>query len=100
MTLDFLWEIIMAATLVNFRMDNDLKKKMEYICNDIGMNLSTAFTIFAKRFVRERGMPFSVDSDPFYSESNMKFLEESITQLNSGKTILKSLSELEKMADE
>lgn len=90
----------MAATLVNFRMDSDLKKKMECICNDIGMNLSTAFTIFAKRFVRENGMPFSVDADPFYSDANMKFLEESIAQLDSGKTVVKTLDELEKMADE
>lgn len=77
----------MATTLVNFRMDSDLKKRMEYICNDIGMNLSTAFIIFSKRFVRENGMPFSVDTDPFYSESNMKFLDESIKALNEGKGV-------------
>lgn len=90
----------MAGTLVNFRMDSDLKKKMENICDDIGMNLSTAFNIFAKRFVRERGMPFSVDSDPFYSESNMKFLEEGIKALNEGKGVTKTMEELERMANE
>lgn len=90
----------MASTTVNFRMDTELKHKMENICDDIGMNLSTAFTIFAKRFVRERGMPFTVSTDPFYSESNMKFLEESIRELKEGKTITKTIDELEKMADE
>lgn len=85
----------MAGTLVNFRMDSDLKKKMENICDDIGMNLSTAFNIFAKRFVRERGMPFSVDSDPFYSESNMKFLEEGIKALNEGKGVEHELIEVD-----
>lgn len=77
----------MATTLVNFRMENDLKKRMELICNDIGMNLSTAFTIFAKKFVQERGIPFQVKADPFYSESNMQFLEESIKALNEGKGV-------------
>ncbi|MBQ0050611.1 MAG: type II toxin-antitoxin system RelB/DinJ family antitoxin [Treponema sp.] len=90
----------MATTLVNFRMDSDLKKRMEYICDKIGMNLSTAFNIFANKFVQENGMPFSVNIDPFYSEENMKFLDESIKELNSGKIVTKSMDELEKMADE
>lgn len=76
-------------------MDSDLKKKMEFICDDIGMNLSTAFTIFAKRFVRENGMPFPVDSDPFYSEANMKFLEESIKELKEGKGVEHELIEVD-----
>lgn len=85
----------MAATLVNFRMDSELKKNMEIICDGIGMNLSTAFTIFAKRFVREHGMPFSVDADPFYCESNMRFLEESLKALNEGKGVEHDIIEVE-----
>ena len=38
----------MAQTMVNFRMDEDLKKKMEKVCADMGMSMTTAFTIFAK----------------------------------------------------
>lgn len=87
--------LIMTSSTVNFRMDSDLKKKMEFICDDIGMNLSTAFTIFAKRFVRENGMPFPVDSDPFYSEANMKFLEESIKELKEGKGVEHELIEVD-----
>ena len=33
---------------VNFRMDKDLKKSMEKTCSDMGMSMTTAFTIFAK----------------------------------------------------
>ena len=39
----------MAQTLVNIRMDEELKKSMERTCLDLGMNMTTAFTIFAKK---------------------------------------------------
>ena len=39
----------MAQSMVTFRMDSDLKNKMEKLCDDLGMNLTTAFTIFAKK---------------------------------------------------
>ena len=40
----------MAQTLINFRMDENLKQEMEKTCQDLGMNMTTAFTIFAKNF--------------------------------------------------
>ncbi len=39
----------MAQTIVNFRMDEQLKKDMEKTCAELGLNLTTAFTIFAKK---------------------------------------------------
>ena len=57
----------MAQTLINFRIDDSTKKQMEQICNELGINLSTAFNIFAKKVVREKRIPFDVSIDPFYS---------------------------------
>ena len=37
------------AVNVNFRMDADLKKSMEQTCQELGMSMTTAFTIFEKR---------------------------------------------------
>jgi len=45
-------------------MDEELKKKMERLCDDLGMNLTTAFTIFAKKATREHRIPFEVSADP------------------------------------
>lgn len=45
----------MAQILVNFRMDADDKKGMEEVCKELGMSMSTAFTIFAKKMRREKG---------------------------------------------
>lgn len=66
----------MAQAMVNFRMDADLKKSMETACQEMGMSMTTAFTIFATTVSRERRIPFEISADPFYSESNMKYLEK------------------------
>lgn len=50
----------MAQTTVSIRMDDELKKDMENLCQDLGMNLTTAFIMFAKQMVREQGIPFEV----------------------------------------
>lgn len=75
----------MAQVNINIRMDADLKKQFEAFCSDVGMNMTTAFCVFAKKVVRERRIPFEItaDNDPFYSSSNMKRLEKSIAQLET-----------------
>lgn len=83
----------MAQTMVNFRMDEDLKKKMEKICADMGMSMTTAFTIFAKTVIREKRIPFEVTADPFYSDSNLAHLHRGIAALNEGKGVQHDLIE-------
>ncbi|HOJ11509.1 MAG TPA: type II toxin-antitoxin system RelB/DinJ family antitoxin [Clostridiales bacterium] len=78
----------MAQTMVNFRMDEDLKKSMEKICSDMGLSMTAAFTIFAKKVSRERRIPFEVSADPFYSENNMKHLEQVIADIAAGRAKL------------
>ena len=76
----------MAQSLaaVNFRMDQDLKNNMEALCKEMGLSMTAAFTIFAKKVCRERRIPFEISADPFYSEENMARLKSSIAQM--GKT--------------
>lgn len=78
----------MAQTMVNFRMDEDLKKDVEQVCADMGMNMTTAFMIYAKKLARERRIPFEVTADSFYSESNIKRLERIVSDINKGKAKL------------
>ena len=49
-------------TNVNIRMDKELKKQFETFCNDVGMSMTTAFTIFAKKVVREQRIPFEISA--------------------------------------
>ncbi len=78
----------MAQTLVNFRMDEDLKQEMEKTCQDLGMNMTTAFIIFAKKMTREKRIPFEVSVDPFYSDANLSYLKKVISDIESGKAEL------------
>ncbi len=75
----------MAQAMVNFRMDEDLKKSMESVCQELGMNMTTAFIIFAKKMTREKRIPFDVSVDPFYSEANLRHIKAAINRLEEGK---------------
>lgn len=90
----------MAQTTLNIRIDEELKKQMEETCKELGMNITTAITIFAKKMSREHRIPFEVSVDPFYSASNIKSINESIEQINQGKVIEKTIEELEAMENE
>lgn len=90
----------MSQSLFNIRMDDDLKKNFDYVCGELGLNMTTAITIFAKKMVREHRIPFEVSYDPFYLDSNIRALSESIDQLNHGNVVIKTMEELEAMVDE
>ena len=78
----------MSQVLVNFRMDEEDKKGMEAVCKELGMNMSTAFNIFAKKMKREKRIPFDVSVDPFYSAENMNYLKKVTTEIDSGEAVL------------
>ncbi|MDU1051404.1 MAG: type II toxin-antitoxin system RelB/DinJ family antitoxin, partial [Varibaculum cambriense] len=59
---------------VNFKLKADDKRLMESACRELGLSMSAAFTIFAKKVGRERRIPFEVSADPFYSEENLSRL--------------------------
>lgn len=76
----------MSQTTISIRMDDDLKRNFEHVCNELGM--STAVTMLAKKMTREQRLPFDVSLDPFYSKQNMARLRKSIAQMEaSGGTI-------------
>ena len=76
----------MATTNVNFRMDEQLKHNVEDICARMGLTLTTALTMFCKKLEQERRIPFEItaDPDPFYSESNVRYLKGKLDALEAG----------------
>ena len=70
---------------VNFKLDADIKKSMEEACSEMGISMSAAFKIFAKKVGREKRIPFEITADPFYSESNIRYLEEKMEEYKAGK---------------
>ena len=86
----------MTQTTFSIRMEENLKKQFDALCSDFGMNMTTAFTIFAKAVVREREIPFKISAEPkditadwpkeYWNEVHLK-IAESERQFDRGETI-------------
>jgi len=87
----------MAQSMVNFRMDEELKKGMEQACKDMGMSMTTAFMIFATKVSKERRIPFEIAAypDPFYSEANIIRLRRAMADAKAGRLTEHELIEVE-----
>ena len=91
----------MATTSITIRMDEELKKQAETLFSELGMNMTTAFTVFAKAAVRQQGIPFEISADPFYSEANQARLVAAIKGMESRSGIVrKTMKDLELMEHE
>jgi len=92
----------MANTInVTVRLERDIKEQAEKMFNDFGMNLSTAFNIFARQSLRQGKIPFEI-GDPFYHDNNQSEIKRRINEIEAGtaKFVVKTMDELEAMANE
>ena len=53
----------MAQTTFTVRMDADTKRAFNELCANIGLTMSTAFSIFAKKSVSEQRIPFELTAN-------------------------------------
>ncbi len=74
-------------TTINIRMDSELKKNFEEFCSNVGMNMTTAFTLFANTVVRQQKIPFEIASDSFYNPANQERLIRAVQDMNDGKNV-------------
>lgn len=75
----------MAQATISARVDSTDKSAFDAFCADVGISSSAAINMFIKAVLREHRIPFAIEADPFYSETNMAFLREGIAQLNAGR---------------
>ena len=87
---------------VNIRMDKNVKEQADNLFNELGFNLTTAVNAFVKQALRERAIPFKIktDSDPYFTDINMEYINQSLDDLNNGRVVIKTMTELEEMANE
>ena len=79
------------STSITVRIDEDLKKNFEEVLDDIGLSISSAFTVFAKAVTKERKIPFELKAD------KVEF-QERLDDFNNNRNIIhKTLSELKEM---
>ncbi len=79
----------MGTALLSVRVNSDDKRRFEDFCSEACMNVSVAINMFIKATLRENRLPFGVRGDPFYGEANMKHLQDSIAQVETGRSTLK-----------
>ncbi len=85
----------MSQTNINIRMDEELKKQFDKFCSDVGITMTSAICIFAKKVVKEQKIPFEITADPFYSTANIKRLEKAKKDVEDGKITIHDLIEVE-----
>ena len=74
------------ANTITMRVDEKLKEQAEILCEEMGLTLSTVYTMLLKAIVHTRSIPFKIQApDPFYSEKNQAYLMESIRELDAGR---------------
>ena len=84
-------------TTISLRFDDEMKKELDEMCDEMGMNLTTFFMIYAKKALRERRIPFTIDAplDPFISEANQNKIAKAVKQVEDGYIVVKTIEELE-----
>ena len=70
---------------VNFRIDDEVKANADALFVRLGMNMSTAITIFLRQALQHNGLPFEVKSDPFYSPENLAHLRKVFADYEAGR---------------
>ncbi len=80
----------MAQTILNVRMDENVKKQFDSFCNEVGLDATSAINLFAKTVIREQRIPFEISlhndnddelNDPFYSTENQHRLQLAAKQM-------------------
>ena len=87
----------MSGTEVRARIDPEIENRANAVFAGHGMSPGAAVQAFFGVVAATGALPF--DADPFYSPSNMARLRESERQFREGKVVVKTMEELEAMAD-
>jgi len=86
----------MSTKSVSFRIDDELKTEADTVLKDIGLNMTSALTLFLQQVVNKRAIPFPLEAvDPFYSSVNLAELSKRIKDYENGKIIGQDLIEMD-----
>lgn len=71
--------VFMAQQTFSIRMDEKLKKDFDTLVEEMGMNATTAFNIFARAVVREKKIPFEINTTE--SKNEQKLTKKQLLEL-------------------
>ncbi len=70
---------------VTIRIDDDLKAESQALLQKMGLTLNAGITMFLCQLCTDKGMPFTPHTDPFYSEQNIRYLEQKMEDYQAGR---------------
>ena len=71
----------MSNTSMNIRMDIDVKKQAQELFAQFGLDMTTAVNMFLRQSIRQQGIPFTLQLDPFYSVVNQERLQKAAVRM-------------------
>lgn len=89
----------MAITNLTIRIDEDLKERLKAITEDMGMDLTTLFTIYAKKVARTGTIPFLVSTEEIPNKETLEAFEE-VERMKKDSSIGKSYTDVDQMIKE
>ncbi len=88
----------MATTNITMRMDEELKSQLQELVSNLGMDMTTFFTVTAKQAVREQRIPFDISMNIPNSET--KAAIEEVQKLKENPSMGKSYTDIDQMMEE
>ena len=73
------------TSTVSVRIDNKDKIEFEKLCENFGLSVSSAISVFVKKVISARAIPFTISEDAFYSEYNQNRIKKSLKKAVAGK---------------
>lgn len=87
------------TTTMNIRIDKELKSEAEALFADMGMNMTTAVTIFIKQSVKQRKIPFEIVAN-YPNKITQESMEEVEAMIKNPSLITKKYSSFGELTDE
>lgn len=87
---------------VSIRLNDNDYDTLNELPESMRQTKQTFYETYTKTVLRLRKIPFTIEAqaDPFYSDSNMARLKHSFQQAKDGEVIVKTMEELEAMAED
>ena len=87
--------IIMATTNITMRIDTGTKEQLQDLMSDLGLDMTTFFTMAAKQAIREQRIPFKVSRDIPNAETI-----RAIEDVRHGRNLSRAFSSVEELMED
>lgn len=88
----------MATTNITMRIDTGVKAQLQELMSELGLDMTTFFTMAAKQAIRQQRIPFEISRDIPNAET-IEALEE-VKMMKQNPSIGKAYTDVDKMMEE